>query len=132
LIEILNDDETGDEVLQKVRNAANGGAKHILDDEETDNFSTDPVATFVVSCDTERFGQIVALNQAGASMFWYNKSELINQKIQILMPKMYAKHHDTFLENFLNNGDVKNHVKERIVFTKNKAGYISPVSLQIR
>ena len=42
----------------------------------------------------------------------------------MIMPSFYAKHHDGFIENFLNDGDSKNHQKDRVVFTKNKMGYI--------
>lgn len=40
------------------------------------------------------------------------------------MPDIHAKHHNSFLENFLITNEAKFMNKERQVFGKNKNGYI--------
>jgi hypothetical protein len=45
------------------------------------------------------------------------------------MPKLYAKHHDQFIENYLNLNDFNAYIKDRVVYCKNKSGYIAPANL---
>ncbi len=41
------------------------------------------------------------MNQAACNLFGYYKSEVINRKVNLLMPSIHSKFHDSFLENFL-------------------------------
>jgi len=88
LIEIINDKEAGDGLLEKARTIMNvntnkktgnfGGAG--------DDYTNDAIPTVHVSGDTEKFGVITGINLAAASLFGYNKTELINRKVNVLMP----------------------------------------------
>lgn len=48
------------------------------------------------------------------------------------MPPIYSKHHDSFIENFVNNLETKNKIVERLVMAKNKMNYLVPIYLQIK
>jgi two-component system sensor kinase FixL len=65
-------------------------------------------------------------------MFGYSKTALINQKINVVMPTIYGKHHDKFLENYLNTNDLGYFVSEKTLIGKHKNGYIFPVYLKVK
>lgn len=50
----------------------------------------------------------------------------------MLMPQLYAKHHDSLIESFVNNLELKNKIVERLVMAKNKMNYLVPVYLQVK
>jgi len=137
LIEIINDKEAGDDLLEKARNLTNVQAnKKIIQmsGANGDDYSSDATPTVWVSGEQDKFSVITGINLAAASLFGYNKTELLNRKVTVLMPSIYGKHHDSFLENYLNTGEAsligKN--KERLVFGKNKSNYIFPIYLSLR
>jgi hypothetical protein len=137
LIEIINDKEAGDDLLEKARNLTNVQAnKKIIQMSGAggDDYSSDATPTVWVSGEQDKFSMITGINLAAASLFGYNKTELLNRKVTVLMPGIYAKHHDSFLENYLNTGEAsligKN--KERLIFGKNKSNYIFPIYLSLR
>ena len=47
------------------------------------------------------------------------------------MPAIYSKHHDEFVETFVNTNESKVLNKERLVFGKTKSNYIFPVTLLV-
>lgn len=50
------------------------------------DFSNEPVGLICASGEEINFSRIIGINQAAAQLFGYNKSELINRKLNILMP----------------------------------------------
>jgi len=137
LIEIINDKEAGDELLEKARNISNvqSNKKAIqMVGAAGDDYNSDATPTVWVSGEQDKNGMITGINLAAASLFGYNKTELLNRKVNVLMPQIYGKHHDSFLENYLNTGEGsligKN--KERLVFGKNKSNYIFPIYISLR
>lgn len=50
--------------------------------------------TMIISLAPEKFGVIVNLNSACSSFIGYFKNELINRKINILIPNIFIKQHD--------------------------------------
>jgi len=137
LIEIINDKETGDSLLEKARTITNVQSNKkamnfgMVSMEETSNEAT---PTIWVSGEQDKSGIITGINLAAASLFGYNKTELLNRKVNVLMPQVFSKYHDSFMENYLNTGESvmvgKN--KEKMVFGKNKSNYIFPVYLSIK
>jgi len=69
---------------------------------------------------------------AAASLFGYDKNELTNKKVNEIMPPLYAKYHDKFLDNYLNNKESKYFSRDRLLFGKNKSGFIFPVFIIIK
>lgn len=75
---------------------------------------------------------VYAINMSAASLFGFDKSELINKKINNVMPSLYGVHHDDFLKRFLDTSESTLLNKERILFGKHKNGYIFPFIVLLR
>ena len=41
------------------------------------------------------------MNLSASNLFGFSKSELINRKINLLMPSIHSKFHDSFIENYI-------------------------------
>lgn len=135
LTEIINDRETGEEYLDRARNLININSKkkstaiHLTGNEDISDNST---PTVFVSGDLEKLGIVTGVNLSCSSMFGYNKSELINRNIKILMPPLYAKSHDQYIEHYIQTNEMRFINKERFVFGKHKSFYIFPVFANIK
>lgn len=137
LIEIINDKETGEELLEQARNLMNANNKramNMLNINSNDDFLNDSTPTIVISGEQEKFAVITGINLSAASLFGYNKTELTNRKLNVLMPQAYAKFHDAFIENYISNNENKSGLtsKERMVFGKHKSNYIFPFYITIK
>jgi len=137
LIEILNDKEGGDEFLEKARNIANvlANKKFMnLGGVTNDEFNNEAMPTISISGEQDNYGIITSCNLQASSIFGYNKTELINRRVNVLMSQVFSKYHDSFLENYLNSGEsaIIGKNKQRMVFGKNKSNYILPIYLSIR
>jgi PAS domain S-box-containing protein len=135
LTDITNDKERGEEFLEKARNLINinsnkkSTAINFSGNEEISDNST---PTIFVSGETEKIGIITNINLACSSVFGYTKSELINRNVKILMPPMYSKNHDTYIEQYNTTQEMKFIDKERFVFGKHKSYYVFPVFVNIK
>lgn len=76
-------------------------------------------------------GKIELVNPAAAQLFGYEISELLGQKINILMPRPDATHHDTYLLNYMQTGKRKIIGIGREVLGKRKDGSVFPMRLSI-
>ena len=47
------------------------------------------------------------VNLAAEKYFGYNKGELINRKVNEIMPRIFATHHDKILENYQQTNQTK-------------------------
>jgi PAS domain S-box-containing protein len=137
LLEIINDKESGDSLLEKARNLANAQANNkaanVLEGAGDDD-NQDTTATIWMSGEQETLGVMTGINLSAATLFGYNKTELINKKVNALMPEVYGEYHDSFIENYLNMGEssliARN--KERLVFGKHKTEYVFPTYVSIK
>ncbi|CAD8075777.1 unnamed protein product [Paramecium primaurelia] len=134
--EVLQDKDYGEELLEKARRLQQQNSKNknkqmisILSGED---LSQEPNATTLVSTAAEKFAQIINLNLSCCNMFGYSKSEMINRKINIFMPNLYQKFHDSYVEHFLQTNDNKNINKERLIYIKLKSNYIAPCFLMLK
>lgn len=64
--------------------------------------------------------------------FGYSKSELINRKVNLIMPQVFAEHHDSFIEDYLHHLESKVLNRERLLFGKAKNGYVFPSYMFVR
>ena len=87
LIEIINDTESGEELLERARNIininTNKKAVNMLNVAVNDDYANDATPTIFVSGEQDKFSIITGLNLATASMFGYNKTELISNSTSI-------------------------------------------------
>jgi PAS domain S-box-containing protein len=135
LTEIINDKEAGEEYLERARNLINlNNNKKItmMNYTGSEEIGENSTPTVLVSGEPDKLGIISSINLAASSIFGYTKSELINRNIKILMSQIYGRHHDQFLENYINTSEMKFPNKERIIFAKHKSNYIFPVFVNIK
>lgn len=76
-------------------------------------------------------GIIVECNPATCKIFGYDKSELLGNKINILMPARFAKHHDGYIKNYEETGESKIIGKGREVEALHKNGTVLQISLSV-
>lgn len=57
---------------------------------------------------------------------------ILDTKVNSIMPAIYAKHHDKFIENYLSNFEEKSLTTDRLVMAKTKTNYCIPIYLNIK
>lgn len=70
---------------------------------------------------------IVAANASASDMFEYDKSELIGQNLNILIPREYKGVHKAHVEGFVEKGEKRQMAHGRNLFGVKKSGAIFPV-----
>lgn len=86
----------------------------------------------MISAEDDSFGLIANVNLAAVSLSGYSKMEILNRNISLLMPSLYGKHHDSFLESYLSTLEPRILNSERALPLKTKLGYIIPVIMLVR
>lgn len=74
-------------------------------------------------------GIIQKVNDASEKVFGWNKEELINQNINIIMPGAHARKHDSYLDNYARSGIKKMIGTQREVEARKKDGTLFPCIL---
>jgi len=77
-------------------------------------------------------GQIMTLNLSSCCLFAYAKTDLLNKNVNVLMPSIFAKHHDEILKRYTETSESTFINKDKLVYGKNKSGYIFPLIIQIK
>lgn len=96
-------------------------------DQDIFNILFEAVSEGIIVVDDSQY--IVAANTSVAHMFGYSKKELINQKLNVLIPHNYHSKHDTYFKKFLKQSVSRRMSKERSLFGVHKNGTIFPVEI---
>ncbi|CAD8048146.1 unnamed protein product [Paramecium sonneborni] len=135
-IEVLQDKEQGEQLLEKSRllqqqlnQNRNKATTQFMNAED---IGLEALPTIVIATTVDKFSQIINLNKACCNVLAYNKAELLNKKVSQIMPNVFAKFHDKYVEKFmtLNVSNLFN--VDRYIFVKQKYNYILPSFLNIR
>mmetsp|Transcript_27450 Transcript_27450/g.24200 ORF Transcript_27450/g.24200 Transcript_27450/m.24200 type:complete len:96 (-) Transcript_27450:1414-1701(-) len=94
-MEVVNDKESAEDFLQK--------AQKLLTKSIGINTEFDSTPFIVISGESDKLGVILNMNLPACALFEYNRQELLNKKVNVLMPQMYSNLHDQFLDNYINN-----------------------------
>jgi len=135
LIEILNDKEGGQDLLSRAKDAANikqnyFDAGNMHDDmNDMSAMSSNGTPCIYVTGETDKIGLITQCNSGACRILGYTMSEIKNHNVEKLMPEVYAKNHSRILDDALAKGAENIPNKERLVFARNKSGYVFPVWL---
>lgn len=78
-----------------------------------------------------RKGIIKNFNASAARIFGYDKSEVIDQNVKMLMPDPYQSAHDGYLDNYYKTGDKKIIGIGREILAMRKDGSIFPMELGV-
>ena len=136
LKEILNDNEGGQELLSRAKDTAMArntffDNNHLSGD--INSYASDGTPCIFASGESNKLGEIVNFNMGICRVFGYTKAELQGRKVEMLMPELYAKHHEGFMQNAINNTeDIMQQAMEKFVLAKHKSGYLIPLHLQVR
>lgn len=76
-------------------------------------------------------GVIEFFNKAAEQLWGYNRDEVLGKKIDILMPAIHARRHDTYMQNYMQTGVAKIIGIGREVEALTKAGDTVPILLTI-
>ncbi|CAD8125808.1 unnamed protein product [Paramecium sonneborni] len=136
IIEVLQDKDFGEELLEKSKMLQNQNNKmknkQTIQIFSSDDINFEPLPTLLVQTSSDKFAQICNLNLSLCNLLGYQKTELLNRKINLLIPQIYAKFHDNYLEMFLQSNDQQKISKERLIYVKLKSGYIMPCYLYMK
>jgi hypothetical protein len=131
LIEILNDKESGTDLLSRAKDATNIKQNYENNAEESDinSVANDGTPCVFICGDNDNLGIINEMNAGASRITGYAPHELKSYIVEKLMPDMYAKNHSKILDEALQKGPDNIPNKERLVFAKHKSHYIFPVWL---
>jgi hypothetical protein len=86
-----------------------------------------------ISLSEASLGQIHSVNMLAARQFnYFGQKEMLALRVNDLMPEIYSEVHDGILLSFLKNRYKSINQDERLLFGKNKNGFIFPFQLQLR
>ncbi|CAD8089669.1 unnamed protein product [Paramecium primaurelia] len=132
LVDILYDKESAEEVLERLKNFYSVNMDRGKITNNINDFPNESTALISISAEDITFGRIIGLNMSASKMFGYSKSELINRKVNILMPNVFAQSHDQFMETYLQTYESRIMNRERMIIGKSKNGYIFPFFIYVR
>ncbi|EGR29851.1 PAS domain S-box family protein [Ichthyophthirius multifiliis] len=139
LFEILHDNQYSRLILNQANLLQKNTRKNLKNIQTAPNASlqqddqeSDIQATLSISTESDKLGLITQINVSAASLFGYNKTELINRKINSLMPSLYGTNHDNFIENYLNNNEFTFFKEEKHLFLLHKSNYIIPIFISVK
>ena len=67
----------------------------------SDILFADDTVVIHISGNVDNWGKIIKTNQSLAKLFGYTKVEVVGHSINILMPSLFGKRHNEFLQKFL-------------------------------
>jgi PAS domain S-box-containing protein len=76
-------------------------------------------------------GNILSVNPACERLFGYAPREIVGQNVKMLMPPVYADHHDTYLDNYKRTHEPKIIGIGREVLGQRKSGEVFPMYLSV-
>ena len=132
LIEIKNNRQLGNELLEKAK--SNNNFKKSVEDvaKAADVLFDDTTAVLHISGSKDTPGRILKTNRGLTSIFSYSKSEMVGHAVNILMPSIFAKRHNEFMDRFFKTGRQKMFNKERNLFALNRSGFCMHVRILIK
>lgn len=79
----------------------------------------------------DRQARIVICNPAAECIFGYSRTEVLGQKVNLLMAEPYASDHDGYIEHYEKTGEKRAIGRIRTVAGKRKNGEIFPIELSV-
>eukprot|EP01022_Parablepharisma_sp_SALTPOND_P000297 TRINITY_DN1012_c0_g2_i1.p1 TRINITY_DN1012_c0_g2~~TRINITY_DN1012_c0_g2_i1.p1 ORF type:complete len:1372 (-),score=229.35 TRINITY_DN1012_c0_g2_i1:10269-14384(-) len=142
MIEIKNHNQVGYELLEKqgfnleiTNNRAKVNTnKKSLDEliKSSDILFAEDTVVIHISGNKETGGRIVKTNQGLTKIFGYSKTEVMGHFVNILMPSMFAKKHNEFLEKFFKTGHKTVFNTERIFYGLHRNGFCFCIKMLVK
>jgi PAS domain S-box-containing protein len=136
LLDVANDPVLGHELLVRAEELEDQQSKdHSEGTQETANgvpSLDDRHAIVSISGELKKLGTIFQVNATALRLLGYNKYEMINRNVTVIVPAPFAQHHHSYLRRYMDLGDASVLNKSRPVFALHKTGYLIPINLYVR
>jgi PAS domain S-box-containing protein len=134
LKDIVNDDVEGQRILEKADYVDKSSMvnKQFIDNDRLKYGENSSTCIVTCSGNPAQMGHVNNVNNEITRILGYSKSDVLNQNINKIMPKVYADIHDSFMRRYFETSEAKLIGSERLVFPVNKQGYIVPCSLMVK
>lgn len=86
----------------------------------------------MISAEDDQFGIITNANLAAAGALGYHKTEIINRNVQVIMPSLYAKQHNKFIQSYLQTLEARLLNVDRLIPAKSKSDYIAMIVAYVK
>jgi PAS domain S-box-containing protein len=128
LKDVVNDDTNGQRIVDRAEKVSRQLNQRQAGEEMTKIDENSETAIITISGNFRQIGTITNSNNQISNLLGYNKSEVIGEKIETIMPKIFADSHDDLLLRYFDNPNQPLNI-ERTVYAMNKRGYIAPFNL---
>jgi PAS domain S-box-containing protein len=86
-----------------------------------------------ISLSEASLGNLHSVNNLAARLFsYFSSKEMLSLRVNDIMPEVYSVVHDDILNSFLKNRYKSINQDERLLFGRNRNGFIFPLQLQLR
>jgi len=135
LSDVMNNEQEAMEYYAKakgyIRNYHNSAIKNSKDEDKYFGYNS-KTAIIAITVTQKDIGRIINANFETKALLGYQNSEIKGGNVRVLMPKILADNHDTFIKNYFETAKAKILEQQRIVFAKSKEGYLIPVNILIK
>jgi PAS domain S-box-containing protein len=134
LIDLANEPDQARALLARAEELEDQQSKEHTDAgiESSGGALDDRHAIVSISADPKKLGQILQVNATALRLLGYNKHDLVNRNVSMIIPTPFSLHHQTYLRRYLDLGDSAILNKSRAVFATHKSGFLLPVNLFVR
>lgn len=128
LKEVVNDETNGQRILERSEKVQRQAHQRMAAEDMSKLEENSDTAIVTISGNFRKIGQITNSNSQITQLLGYNKQDLVNEKIETIMPKIFADSHDDLLFKYFDSPDRQLSI-ERTVYPMNVKGYIVPCAL---
>ncbi|TNV87786.1 hypothetical protein FGO68_gene11593 [Halteria grandinella] len=89
-------------------------------------------ALIVLSTNPSTFDMIVHANEEVEVVFGYKRKDILDQHISILIPQVIGRHHDNFINKYLNKSRLTFNDRIMSNFAQTKDGMLAPIDILIK
>lgn len=134
LKEIIHDEFESKRISEKLDlMSKNRGSTHDPHEDKNDNFGDNNNCLIVtVSGNKDTLGNIVSIGSEVMNVLRYKPSDVQGSNVKILMPEIYAKNHNDYVNRYLETGEARIMGKKRNIYAMDKRGYIKGCSLFLK
>ena len=98
----------------------------------SDILFADDTVVIHISGNVDNWGKIIKTNQSLVKLFGYTKVEVVGHSINILMPSLFGKRHNEFLQKFFETGYQIMFNKERILYGLHRSRYCFCIKIFVK
>lgn len=131
LKDIRNNEQLSNEVREKSQtDTFKKSLTNFVKNNET--LFEDKTSVIHVSGSKDAVGKVLKTNSGTRALFGYSANELVQNSVSKIMPGIFGKRHNDFMERYFRTGRSKIFNKERFLFGQHKDGYCFQIKLLVR